>query len=131
MVLDTCFRFGTDKAGLAFKSNFTRAFLKVYMTLGRIKSDDKTAKPFSKFSEKGRLSNKVLEKYRDLELLPLVKRQLSQGGYHEPDPDNNVLWRKTTQPMYRLAEDGETEELIEQGDFMTLLRNSIFLKLGE
>ena len=77
MVLDTCFRFGTDKAGLAFKSNFTRAFLKVYMTLGRIKSDDKTAKPFSKFSEKGRLSNKVLEKYRDLELLPLVKRQLS------------------------------------------------------
>ena len=60
-VLDTCFKFSNDKSGIAFRNNFSMAFLKVFMTLGKIKSDDKEAKPFSKYSQRGKVSTKILE----------------------------------------------------------------------
>ncbi len=59
-----------------------------------------------------------------------VKRQLSKGEYHKPDEENNMLYRKQNNPDHVTNEDGD-EELIEHGDFMTLLRNAIYIKLSE
>lgn len=130
LVLDTCFKFSSDALGLAFRNNFSEAFLRVFMTLGKIKSDDKEARPFSDFSKRGKVSSKILEKFQHLELKPMIKRQVCRGGYHKPDEENTLLWRKQNPPDHVTNDDGE-QEVIEHGDFMTLLRNAIFIKLSE